>query len=155
MAGLYFDEFHTGQEFHHPLSRTVTEHDNISFSLMTHNPQPLHIDAHFAAQTEFGQPLFNSMYTLAILVGMSVYDTTLGTTLGNLAMNDITFPRPVFAGDTLRAHTKVLSTRPSKSRPGQGIVQFEHTASNQKGEIVAICRRTALMMGRPTKQGEE
>ena len=155
MAGLYFDEFHTGQEFHHPLSRTVTEHDNISFSLMTHNPQPLHIDAHFAAQTEFGQPLFNSMYTLAILVGMSVYDTTLGTTLGNLAMNDITFPRPVFAGDTLRAHTKVLSTRPSKSRPGQGIVEFEHTASNQKGEIVAICRRTALMMGRPEKQGEE
>ncbi|AZI35642.1 hypothetical protein NT2_07_00710 [Caenibius tardaugens NBRC 16725] len=155
MAGLYFDEFHTGQAFHHPLSRTVTEHDNISFSLMTHNPQPLHIDAHFAAQTEFGQPLFNSMYTLAILVGMSVYDTTLGTTLGNLAMNDITFPRPVFAGDTLRAHTKVLSTRPSKSRPGQGIVEFEHTASNQKGEIVAICRRTALMMGRPEKQGEE
>lgn len=155
MAGLYFDEFYAGQEFPHPLSRTVTEHDNLSFSLMTHNPQPLHIDAHFAAQTEFGKPLFNSMYTLAILVGMSVYDTTLGTTLGNLAMNDITFPRPVFAGDTLRAHTKVLSTRPSKSRPGQGIIELEHTATNQNGEIVAICRRTALMMGRPAhKNGE-
>ena len=155
MAGLYFDEFYAGQEFPHPLSRTVTEHDNLSFSLMTHNPQPLHIDAHFAAQTEFGKPLFNSMYTLAILVGMSVYDTTLGTTLGNLAMNDITFPRPVFAGDTLRAHTKVLSTRPSKSRPGQGIIELEHTATNQNGEVVAICRRTALMMGRPEqKHGE-
>jgi acyl dehydratase len=155
MAGLYFDEFYAGQEFHHPLSRTVTEHDNLSFSLMTHNPQPLHIDAHFAAQTEFGKPLFNSMYTLAILVGMSVYDTTLGTTLGNLAMNDITFPRPVFAGDTLRAHTRVLSTRPSKSRPGQGIIEFEHTATNQNGEVVAICHRTALMMGRPAdKNGE-
>ena len=155
MAGLYFDEFYAGQEFPHPLSRTVTEHNNLSFSLMTHNPQPLHIDAHFAAQTEFGKPLFNSMYTLAILVGMSVYDTTLGTTLGNLAMNDITFPRPVFAGDTLRAHTKVLSTRPSKSRPGQGIIELEHTATNQNGEIVAICRRTALMMGRPAhKNGE-
>ena len=151
MAGLYFEQFHPGQEFHHPLSRTVTEHDNISFSLMTHNPQPLHIDAHFAARTEFGKPLFNSLYTLSILIGMSIYDTTLGTTLGNLAMNDIVFPRPVFAGDTLRAHTRVLSARPSKSRPGQGIVEFEHTATNQHGEVVAVCRRTALMMGRPTQ----
>ena len=155
MAGLYFDQFHLGQEFHHPLSRTVTEHDNISFSLMTHNPQPLHIDAHFAARTEFGKPLFNSLYTLSILIGMSIYDTTLGTTLGNLAMNDIVFPRPVFAGDTLRAHTRVLSARPSKSRPGQGIVEFEHTASNQHGEVVAVCRRTALMMGRLTQQDKE
>ena len=149
MAGLYFDEFAQGQEFDHALSRTVTEHDNISFSLMTLNPQPLHIDAHFAAQTEFGRPLFNSMYTLAIMIGMTVYDTTMGTTVGNLGMTDVRFPKPVFAGDTLRAHTKVLSTRPSKSRPGQGIVEFEHRATNQDGETVAICVRQALMMGRP------
>lgn len=154
MAGLYFDEFQAGQEFHHAFARTVTEHDNISFSLMTLNPQPLHIDAHFAAQTEFGRPLFNSLYTLAIMIGMSVYDTTLGTTLGNLAMNDVVFPRPVFAGDTLKAHTTIISTRPSKSRPGQGIVEFEHTATNQNGEVVAVCRRTALMMGRPEQQDQ-
>lgn len=149
MPGLYFEEFEVGQEFDHVFSRTVTEHDNISFSLMTLNPQPLHIDAHFAAQTEFGKPLFNSMYTLAIMVGMTVYDTTLGTTVGNLGMTDVRFPGPVFAGDTLRAHTKVLSTRPSKSRPGQGIVEFEHRATNQHGETVAICVRQALMMARP------
>lgn len=152
MPGLYFDEFEVGQEFDHVFSRTVTEHDNISFSLMTLNPQPLHIDAHFAAQTEFGRPLFNSMYTLAIMVGMTVYDTTLGTTVGNLGMTDVRFPKPVFAGDTLRAHTKVLSTRPSKSRPGQGIVEFEHRATNQDGETVAICVRQALMMARPVAE---
>lgn len=149
MPGLYFEEFEVGQEFDHVFSRTVTEHDNISFSLMTLNPQPLHIDAHFALQTEFGKPLFNSMYTLAIMVGMTVYDTTLGTTVGNLGMTDVRFPKPVFAGDTLRAHTKVLSTRPSKSRPGQGIVEFEHRATNQDGDTVAICVRQALMMARP------
>src|SRR5690606_14601967 len=126
-------EFEVGQEFDHVFSRTVTEHDNISFSLMTLNPQPLHIDADFASKTEFGKPLFNSMYTLAIMVGMTVYDTTLGTTVGNLGMTDVRFPKPVFAGDTLRAHTKVLSTRASKSRPGQGIVEFEHRATNQHG----------------------
>ena len=149
MPGLYFEEFEVGQEFDHVFSRTVTEHDNISFSLMTLNPQPLHIDAHFASQTEFGKPLFNSMYTLAIMVGMTVYDTTLGTTVGNLGMTDVRFPKPVFAGDTLRARTKVLSTRPSKSRPGQGIVEFEHRATNQDGDTVAICVRQALMMARP------
>ena len=152
MPGLYFDEFEVGQEFDHVFSRTVTEHDNISFSLMTLNPQPLHLDAHFAAKTEFGRPLFNSMYTLAIMVGMTVYDTTLGTTVGNLGMTDVRFPKPVFAGDTLHAHTKVLSTRPSKSRPGQGIVEFEHRATNQDGETVAICVRQALMMARPTAE---
>lgn len=153
MPGLYFEEFEVGQEFDHVFSRTVTEHDNISFSLMTLNPQPLHIDAHFASQTEFGKPLFNSMYTLAIMVGMTVYDTTLGTTVGNLGMTDVRFPKPVFAGDTLRAHTKILSTRPSKSRPGQGIVEFEHRATNQNGDTVAICVRQALMMARPATEG--
>ena len=155
MAGKFFDEWQIGDAIVHEIRRTVTETDNLLFSTMTHNPQPLHIDAHFAARTEFGKPLFNSLYTLSILIGMSIYDTTLGTTLGNLAMNDIVFPRPVFAGDTLRAHTRVLSARPSKSRPGQGIVEFEHTATNQHGEVVAVCRRTALMMGRPTQQDKE
>ena len=149
MAGLYYEEFSVGQEFAHALSRTVTEMDNTMFSLMTMNPQPLHIDAHFAATTEWGQRLFNSYYTLAILVGMSVYDTTLGTTIGNLGMTDVRFPKPVFHGDTLRARTKVISLRESKSRPDAGIVEFEHTALKQTGEIVAICRRTAFMRKRP------
>ena len=113
MAGLYFEEFSVGQEFHHPLSRTVTEMDNTMFSLLTMNPQPLHLDAHFAAQTEWGERLFNSMYTLGILVGMTVYDTTLGTTVANLGMTDVRFPKPVFHGDTLKAHTKVVSLRDS------------------------------------------
>jgi acyl dehydratase len=149
MAGLYFEEFHVGQEFHHALTRTVTEHDNTMFSLMTMNPQPLHLDAHFSAGTEWGQRLFNSYYTLAILVGMSVYDTTLGTTIGNLGMTDVVFPKPVFAGDTLSAKTKVLSLRESKSRPTAGIVEFEHTALKQTGEVVAVCKRTAFMRKRP------
>jgi acyl dehydratase len=149
MAGLYFEEFSVGQEFEHGLSRTVTEQDNTTFSLMTMNPQPLHIDAHFAAGTEWGQRLFNSYYTLAILVGMSVYDTTMGTTIGNLGMTDVVFPKPVFHGDTLRARTKVLSLRESKSRPDAGIVEFEHTALKQTGEIVAVCKRTAFMRKKP------
>ena len=149
MAGLYFEEFFVGQEFEHALSRTVTEYDNTMFSLMTMNPQPLHLDAHFSEQTEWGQRLFNSYYTLAILVGMSVYDTTLGTTLGNLGMTDVRFPKPVFHGDTLRAHTKVVSLRESKSRPDAGLVEFEHTALKQTGEVVCVCRRTGLMRKRP------
>jgi acyl dehydratase len=152
MAGLYFEEFHVGQEFKHALTRTVTEHDNTMFSLMTMNPQPLHLDAHFSAGTEWGQRLFNSYYTLAILVGMSVYDTTLGTTIGNLGMTDVVFPKPVFAGDTLSARTKVLSLRESKSRPTAGIVEFEHTALKQTGEVVAVCKRTAFMRKRPTSE---
>jgi acyl dehydratase len=111
MAGLYFEEFSVGQEFRHPLTRTVTEMDNTMFSLLTLNPQPLHIDAHFSAQTEFGQRIFNSLYTLGIMIGMTVYDTTMGTTVANLGMTDVTFPKPVFHGDTLRATTKVLSLR--------------------------------------------
>lgn len=149
MPGLYFEEFEIGQEFHHAFSRTVTEMDNTMFSLLTMNPQPLHIDAHFSENTEFGQRLFNSMYTLGIMIGMTVYDTTLGTTIGNLGMTEVKFPKPVFHGDTLKAHTKVVGKRESKSRPGQGIVDFEHTATNQRGEVVAICRRQGLMMGKP------
>lgn len=148
MPGLYYEEFEIGQEFSHALSRTVTEHDNISFSLMTLNPQPLHVDAHFAAQTEWGKPLFNSLYTLGIMIGMSVQDTTLGTTIGNLGMSDVRFPRPVFAGDTLRSHTKIVSKRESGSRPDAGLVEFEHTCTNQKGDVVAVCRRVGLMRKR-------
>lgn len=149
MAGLYFEEFSEGQVFKHAFSRTVTEMDNTMFSLMTMNPQPLHIDAHFAAGTEWGQRLFNSLYTLGIMIGMTVYDTTLGTTVANLGMTDVVFPKPVFHGDTLRAETRVLSVRASKSRPEAGIVEFEHTGLNQKGDLVASCRRTALMRRRP------
>jgi acyl dehydratase len=145
MAGLYFEDFKVGQEFAHPLSRTVTEMDNTMFSLLTLNPQPLHIDAHFAASTEFGQRLFNSLYTLGIMIGMTVYETTMGTTVANLGMTDVNFPKPVFHGDTLRATTKVVSLRDSKSRPKAGIVEFEHRALNQKNEVVATCRRMALM----------
>ncbi|MGV3549188.1 MaoC family dehydratase [Rhizobium sp.] len=145
MAGLYFEELEPGREFAHELSRTVTEHDNISFSLMTMNPQPLHIDSHFAAGTEWGRPLFNSMYTLAIMVGLTVQDTTLGTTIANLGMTDVRFPKPVFAGDTLRARSRVVDRRESKSRPGAGIVEFEHECLNQKDEVVASYRRQALM----------
>jgi acyl dehydratase len=149
MAGLYFEDFQVGQEFRHALTRTVTEMDNTMFSLLTLNPQPLHIDAHFAASTEFGQRIFNSIYTLGIMIGMSVYDTTMGTTVANLGMTDVVFPKPVFHGDTLHATTKVLSLRDSKSRPKAGIVEFEHQALNQNGEIVGRCRRTALMHRRP------
>jgi acyl dehydratase len=145
MAGLYFEDFKVGQEFAHPLTRTATEMDNTMFSLLTLNPQPLHIDAHFAASTEFGQRLFNSLYTLGIMIGMTVYETTMGTTVANLGMTDVNFPKPVFHGDTLRATTKVVSLRDSKSRPKAGIVEFEHRALNQKNEVVATCRRMALM----------
>ncbi|TDT94950.1 acyl dehydratase [Azorhizobium sp. AG788] len=145
MAGLHFEDFSVGQRFQHGLSRTVTEMDNTLFSLLTMNPQPLHIDAHFAEGTEWGQRLFNSIYTLGIMIGMTVYDTTLGTTVANLGMTDVTFPKPVFHGDTLRAETRVIAIRCSKSRPEAGIVEFEHVALNQEGEIVASCRRSALM----------
>jgi len=149
MAGLYFEDFKVGQEFKHALTRTVTEMDNTMFSLLTLNPQPLHIDAHFAASTEFGQRIFNSLYTLGIMIGMTVYDTTLGTTVANLGMNDVRFPKPVFHGDTLHATTKVISLRDSKSRPQAGIVEFEHHALNQNDEIVGSCRRMALMHRKP------
>lgn len=145
MPGLLYDQFEIGQTFDHPYTRTVTEMDNTLFSLLTMNPQPLHIDAHFSQNTEFGQRLFNSLYTLGILVGMSVGDTTLRTTVANLGMTDVKFPAPVFHGDTLRARTKVLGKRESRSRPNAGIVEFEHEALNQNDIVVASCRRSALM----------
>lgn len=145
MSGLYYEEFTVGQEFQHSWTRTVTEMDNTMFSLLTMNPQPLHLDAHFAEKTEWGQRLFNSLYTLGILVGMSVHDTTLGTTVANMGMSDVRFPKPVFHGDTLRAQTRVVSLRDSKSRKDVGLVEFEHTALNQDNVVVAICRRVAMM----------
>lgn len=148
MSGLYFEEFTVDRHFRHPLTRTVNEADNTMFSLMTMNPQPLHVDAHFAAGTEWGQPLFNSLMTLAIMIGMSVQDTTLGTTVGNLGMSDVRFPKPVFHGDTLRAETRVVSGRESKSRPDVGIVELEHSCFNQRDELVAVCRRAAMMRKR-------
>ncbi len=149
MSGLWFEEFEEGQVFDHALSRTITEADNMWFCNATMNTQPLHIDFHMASQTEFGQPLVNSILTLGLMIGMTVTETTLGTTIGNLAMTDVNFPRPVFHGDTLRARTTIRSTRESKSRPNDGIVVFYHEAFNQEGVMVANCLRTALMRKRP------
>ena len=149
MAGLYFEAFAVGQVFEHALRRTVTEADNTLFSVMTMNPQPLHLDAEFAASTEFGQRLVNSLFTLGLMIGLSVGDTTIGTTIANLGMTDVRFPKPVFHGDTLRARTIVRAVRESRSRPDAGIVEFEHQATNQRGEMVAVCRRSGLMKRRP------
>ncbi len=146
MAGLHYEEFHIGQEFDHPWTRTVTEMDNVLFTSLTLNVQPLHLDAEFAAKTEFGRPLVNSIFTLGLMVGVSVNDTTIGTTVGNLGFTETRFPKPVFAGDTLRSRTKVLAMRESRSRPDVGIVEFEHTCWNQCGEMVAITKRQAMML---------
>ncbi len=146
MAGLWFDEFEAGQTFDHEIRRSVTEMDNVMFSALTHNPQPLHIDRHFAeTQTEFGKPLVNSIFTLGLMIGISVNDTTLGTTIANLGMTDVRFPHPLFHGDTVNVKTTVVSKRQSKSRPEAGIVEFLHEAFNQDGELVATCNRQAFM----------
>ena len=149
MAGLYFEDFEIGMEFNHPLTRTVTEMDNILFCAMTHNPQPLHLDEEFSKGTMYGQRLVNSMFTLGLVIGVTVGDTTLGTTLGNLGLTDVRFVNPVFHGDTIRAVTKITDKRESKSRPTTGIVTFEHFGFNQRDEEVAFCLRTGLMMKRP------
>lgn len=149
MPGLWFEEFEVGKVYDHSFSRTVTEADNMWFCNATLNPQPLHIDFHMAAQTEYGQPLVNSLFSLGLVIGMTVAETTLGTTVGNLAMTDINFPRPVFHGDTLRARTTIRDKRESRSRPKDGIVIFYHEGINQRGEVVLDCLRTALMRKRP------
>ena len=149
MPGLYFEEFTVGQVFRHQPGRTVTEADNVLFTTMTMNPQPLHLDAEFAAQTEFGQRLVNSLLTLGIAVGLSVGDTTLGTTVGNLGFDKIEFPKPVFHGDTLYVETEIMDKRESRSRPDTGVVFFEHRATNQREELVARIRRVGLMRKRP------
>jgi len=146
MPGLYFEEFEEGQIFKHAITRTVTEADNTFFSTMTMNPAALHIDHDYAArETEFGRPLVNSLLTLGMMIGISVHETTHMTTIANLGMTDVVFPKPLFHGDTLRIETKVLGKRRSKSRPKAGIVTFEHKAYNQHGEEVASCTRQAFM----------
>ena len=149
MAGLYFEEFEVGQEFAHALTRTVTEMDNVLFCALTHNPQPLHLDEEFAKDTEFGQRLVNSIFTLGLVVGVSVSDTTLGTTVANLGMTDVRFVNPVFHGDTIRSLTRVLEKRESRSRSDAGIVTFEHLGFNQRDQEVAYCKRAGLMRKRP------
>lgn len=146
MPGLYFEDFKIGRKFHHPLRRTVTETDNILFSSLTLNPQPLHIDRHFSeTQTEWGQPLMNSLFTLGLMIGISVNDTTVGTTIANLGMTDVRFPNPLFQGDTVHVTTEVVGKRESRSRADAGIVEFEHQCFKQDDTLVASCRRQAFM----------
>lgn len=146
MAGLWFEEFKTGHVFEHEIRRTVLESDNMWFSNATCNPAAIHIDAQYCAGTEFGKPLMNSIFTLGLIIGLSVQDTTLGTTVANLGMTDVIFPKPVFAGDTLRSQTTVLELRESKSRPNAGIVTLRHQGFNQHGEEIMRCTRQALML---------
>jgi acyl dehydratase len=150
MPGVWFDELEVGQTFQHPIRRTVTEMDNVLFSALTHNPAFLHLDEEYCrTQTEFGQRLVNSAFTLGLMVGISVGDTTLGTAVANLGWDEVRFPKPVFHGDTIRVETEVIDLRESKSRPNQGIVTFQHRAYNQHGELVAICKRSGMQLKRP------
>jgi acyl dehydratase len=149
MAGLYFEEFQVGQVFDHALKRTVTEADNVFFSALTHNPASLHLDEEYCRnETEFGQRLVNSCFTLGLMVGISVGDTTQGTTVANLGWDEVRFPKPLFHGDTVRVQSEVLELRESRSRPNNGIVIFEHRAYNQNNDLVATCKRSALMLRR-------
>ncbi|RCS24364.1 MaoC family dehydratase [Phyllobacterium salinisoli] len=145
MQGLYLEQFEPGQRFRHALRKTITEGDNVLFSTMTLNPQPLHIDFDFAARSEWGKPLVNSLFTLGLMIGISVHDTTFGTTIANLGMSEVAFPAPLFHGDTIHVETEVISVRPSRSKPDRGIVEFEHRAYNQDDVLVARCRRQAMM----------
>ncbi len=149
MAGYYFEDFEEGAVFDHQVRRTVSEYDNTLFSCLTMNTQPLHLDAEFSKDSIYGERIVNSMFTLALVVGVQVTELTLGTTLGNLGMTDISFPRPTFHGDTIRARTTVLDKRISKSRNDSGIVNFLHEGFNQRDEMVATVKRTALMATRP------
>ncbi|TZG29161.1 MaoC family dehydratase [Sphingomonas montanisoli] len=147
MAGRYFDQWQVGDRIAHEIRRTVTETDNLLFSTMTHNPQPLHLDAHFAAQSEFGRILVNSTFTFALMIGLSVGDTTLGSLVANLGYDKVVTPNPVFIGDTMRAETEVIELRASKSRPGAGVVTFRHQLLNQRDEVVCQCLRMTLIAG--------
>ncbi len=150
MAGLFFEEFEVGQVFDHAIRRTITEADNTFFTALTHNPARLHLDEEYCREhTEFGTRIVNSAFTLALMIGISVNETTLGTTVANLGMDEVRFPGPLFHGDTIRVETEVLELRDSKSRPHNGIVIFEHRAINQKNELVAHCKRSALMLSKP------
>ena len=146
MSGKYFEELEVGMEFEHLLHRTITETDNFLFTALTHNPQPLHLDAEFAKSTQYGQIIVNSLFTLGLVIGLSVANTTLGTTIGNLGMEKTEFPNPVFIGDTLRVATKITKKRESKSKPDRGIVWFEHIGINQREEIICECLRKGMML---------
>ncbi|MGE0565701.1 MAG: MaoC family dehydratase [Pseudolabrys sp.] len=149
-GGLYFESFEVGKTYEHTLRRTVTQMDNMLFSNMTLNPQPLHIDREFCEkETDWGQPLMNSLFTLGLMIGIQVTDMTVGTTIANLGMKDVKFPNPLFEGDTVRCTTKVLAKRESKSRPNAGIVEFHHQAFKQDGKLVAECTRQAFINKRP------
>ena len=149
-GGLYFEDFVVGHLYEHPLTRTVTQMDNMMFSCLTMNPQPLHIDRHFSAKTEWGQPIMNSLFTLGLMIGIMVNHLTVGTTIANLGMTDVKFPHPLFEGDTVRCTTEVMSKRESTSRPGAGILEFHHRAYNQNNKLVAECRRQVFMRMRPS-----
>jgi acyl dehydratase len=149
MAGKYFDKWQVGERIVHEIRRTVTETDNLLFSVMTHNPQPLHIDVEAAKASEFGQILVNGTFTFSLMVGLSVGDTTLGTLVANLGYDKLNMPKPVFLGDTLHAETEVIALKDSKSRPDAGVVTFLHKAINQRGEVVCQCERAALIKRSP------
>src|SRR5436190_13796489 len=149
MAGRFFDEWQIGDTVAHAVTRTVTETDNVLISTLTHNPQPMHLDHELAAQSEFGKPLVNSIYTFGLMVGVSVSDTTLGTLVANLGYDRLVFPGPVFVGDTLRSESECLEVRESKSRPNAGIVTWSHRSFNQRGELVCECTRSALLLKTP------
>ena len=149
-GGIYFEDFVVGQHFEHRLTRTVTQMDNMLYSNMTLNPQPLHIDRHFCeTETEWGQPLMNSLFTLGLMIGLSVTDLTVGTTIANLGMTEVKFPHPLFENDTVHATTEVVSKRESKSRPDAGIVEFFHRAYNQDNKLVAESKRQAFIKKMP------
>lgn len=152
MAGVWFDDLYVGQVFDHAIRRTVTETDNVLFSAMTHNPAQLHLDEDYMQGTEFGARIVNSVFTLGLMVGISVGDTTLGTAIANLGWDEVRFPKPVFHGDTLHVKTEVIDLRDSKSRPDAGIVTFAHKAFNQHGDLVASCKRSGLQRKRPGEQ---
>jgi acyl dehydratase len=149
LAGRFYEDFEVGDTLHHALRRTVTETDNLLLTVLTHNPQPLHLDAEYAAQSEFGRIVVNGLYTFALMVGLSVGDTTLGSLVANLGYDEVVMPKPVFVGDTLRSETKVVEKRDSRSRPTAGLVVFEHRALNQRDEVVCQCKRTALIHKAP------
>ena len=149
MAGRFFDEWVVGERIEHPIRRTVTETDNLLFSTMTHNPQPLHLDHEVAAASDFGKPLVHSIFTFGLMVGVSVSDTTLGTLVANLGYDKLIFPNPVFAGDTLRSETECIAVRESKSRANAGIVTWAHRSFNQRDELVCECTRSALLLRSP------
>ena len=146
MAGRFFDEWQVGDVIAHAVTRTVTETDNVLVSALTHNPQPMHLDHQVAAQSEFGKPLVNSIYTFGLMVGVSVSDTTLGTLVANLGYDRLVFPAPVFVGDTVRSESECIEVRESKSRPNAGIVTWEHRSFNQRDELVCKCSRSALLL---------